>query len=255
MRNRVVSEGSEAKSATPYADIELPLDWTAQLAVGPATGGRHKQYQNKEPGRTRQNGRAGHPGAAKHAPEPLGGISAALLADLQQEVGELERDRGTSRESVVQKSLVLSEEAFEVLKVLRPRAGIATAKNVSRVLADELADILFVVAAIANRVDAHLGTLWEAVRSDAESDGPNTDRPNEDKVLEASIDLAQQILAVIVNCRGFEARGNHLTAADLAGDLRELLLLVQVVATTCDVDMRKAIETKLNKDQLRLWST
>src|SRR4051812_25867568 len=116
MRNRVVSEGSEAKGVTPYANGELPLDWADQLAVEPMMEGHHRPHHRKDPLRKKQNRHAENTEATNATTEALGGISPALLADLQHEVGELERDRGTSRESVVQKGLVLSEEAFEVLK-------------------------------------------------------------------------------------------------------------------------------------------
>src|SRR5688500_15493443 len=84
-----------------------------------------------------------------------------IVSDLQKGVREIEGERGTLSETIEQKILILAEEAFEVLKALRIRAGVATDFYWDRdTLGDELLDVLFVAAAIANRVPVSLrGTV------------------------------------------------------------------------------------------------
>ncbi|WLS44757.1 hypothetical protein Q3V37_25745 [Micromonospora profundi] len=246
-----MSEKQRSHQAHTYSSVELPLEWTSPCVSDPQEG-----FLGDGKKTAQRHNRSSRRGLRDRGDSvDFSGISSKLLADLQDEVGELERDRGTSSESVVQKGLILSEEAFEVLKILRPRAGIATAKTVTRLLADELADILFVVAAIANRVDTRLDHLWDTAEPDWAAMTKRAGPPSEEKVLEATIDLAHQILVVIVDCREVQnGRERPKKQDDLTEDIRTLVVLVQAVAETCDVDLRRAINGKLNKDQLRLWS-
>ncbi|MGQ4432317.1 MULTISPECIES: hypothetical protein [unclassified Streptomyces] len=186
-----------------------------------------------------------------------GGITAELLGELQREVKELEANRGTLTESIIQKSLILSEETFEVLKVLRPRVGIATSDYAARSLGEELADILFVGAAIANRIPVRLDMAWVQVavghhRIIAVKPSP----ADEKEVLQATIDLAERVLVVVADCRLFDAsQGDSSSLQRLAEALGKMTLQVEYVAMACDVDMKGALGKKLTKDQFRVWST
>ncbi|MFI6663046.1 hypothetical protein ACIBL8_47085 [Streptomyces sp. NPDC050523] len=186
-----------------------------------------------------------------------GGITAELLGDLQREVRELEAIRGTLPESIIQKSLILSEETFEVLKVLRPRAGIATSYYPDRSLGEELADILFVGAAIANRIPIRLDMAWGQVtggrcRTLAAKSSP----ADEKEILQATIDLAERVLTVVSDCRLFDAsQGDSSPMQHLTEALGKMAFQVDCVAGACNVDMKGALSEKLTKDQFRVWSS
>ena len=80
------------------------------------------------------------------------------FAELQRIVRTVERERGVDHESTLQKALLLAEETLEVLRALRLGFGIATSPGRPEAdLGAELADVLFVTAAVANREGIDLG--------------------------------------------------------------------------------------------------
>lgn len=83
------------------------------------------------------------------------------LAQLQKYVAQTERARGFDAESAIQKCLMLGEEVGELFKAVRVSAGLKTdpASEVKQV-ADELADVLNFVLAIANRFDIDLAVAF-----------------------------------------------------------------------------------------------
>ncbi len=83
--------------------------------------------------------------------------SSASLADYQAYVVELERERGFSHQTPVEKCLLLGEEIGELFKAVRKAEGVAIDPT-ARVgeLADELADVLIFVCSIANRYGVDL---------------------------------------------------------------------------------------------------
>jgi NTP pyrophosphatase (non-canonical NTP hydrolase) len=181
------------------------------------------------------------------------GVSAGLLTDLQKEVAEIEVERGTIRESISQKSLLLTEEIFEVIKVLRAESGIATSKRPAIALADELADVMFVCAAIANRVPTDLGLVWiDNCRVHAPVPGS---RPvTTPSVLAGALQLAEQVLKIvtIVPTHGPVHVDSEL-AESLSVNLVGLLSSVDAFAARKKIDLGSALDSKLQKDQLRLW--
>ena len=72
----------------------------------------------------------------------------ATLQDIQCYVTQLEKERGFTHESVLQKCLMLGEEVGECYEQI-------SAKDIAKV-ADELADICIYVCAIANRLSINL---------------------------------------------------------------------------------------------------
>ena len=79
------------------------------------------------------------------------------LADIQQYVQPLENERGFSRQTVLDKCLLLGEEIGELFKAIRKAEGIKIDQN-SRfgTISEELADILIYLCAIANRYEIDL---------------------------------------------------------------------------------------------------
>jgi NTP pyrophosphatase (non-canonical NTP hydrolase) len=78
----------------------------------------------------------------------------ASLAELQEYVAEVEMERGFAEESAVQKCLLLGEEVGELFKAVRKLSGIAVdPTSMIGSVADELADVLIFVLAIANRYE------------------------------------------------------------------------------------------------------
>jgi NTP pyrophosphatase (non-canonical NTP hydrolase) len=85
------------------------------------------------------------------------------LADYQSYVKELERERGFSEQTPIEKCLLLGEEIGELFKAVRKANHLAidpTSEFGS--IADELADVFIYVAAIANRYDIDLETALRA---------------------------------------------------------------------------------------------
>lgn len=79
------------------------------------------------------------------------------LADLQAYVVELEKERGFTGQSAIQRSLLLGEEVGELFKAIRKTEQLGVDQN-SRIgsVEEELADVLIVALSIANRYDIDL---------------------------------------------------------------------------------------------------
>jgi NTP pyrophosphatase (non-canonical NTP hydrolase) len=79
------------------------------------------------------------------------------LAQFQQYVIELEKERGFSDQNILQKSLMLGEEVGELFKAIRKQQNIKMdQKSVVGSVEEELADILIFICSIANRLDIDL---------------------------------------------------------------------------------------------------
>jgi len=81
------------------------------------------------------------------------------LADIQQYVTDLERERGFTKHTPLEQCLLLMEEMGELAKCVRKSAttmGTDTAKHYDFDVAGEFADILIVLSAVANRLDVDL---------------------------------------------------------------------------------------------------
>jgi NTP pyrophosphatase (non-canonical NTP hydrolase) len=74
------------------------------------------------------------------------------LKDIQEYVADMEKERGFTEESVIQKCLLLGEEMGELFNAVRKVEKIKTDEksNVNLVF-EELADILIYISAIANK--------------------------------------------------------------------------------------------------------
>lgn len=181
------------------------------------------------------------------------GVTPRLLAELQKEVIELETERGTINESISQKTLLLTEEVFEVMKVLRVEAGIATSSRPVVALGEELADILFVCAAIANRIPMDLSLIWvEMVASSAcEQSVYSHEAPS---ALDGALRLAKQVLGVLASIPpGGGIDPQHSLSESVSMNLVGVLFSVDAIASRKKIDLESALDGKLQKDQLRLW--
>ena len=79
------------------------------------------------------------------------------LEDFQNYVQALENERGFSHQTVLTKCLLLGEEVGELFKAIRKVEGIKIDQNSNfGTIAEELADILIYLCAIANRYDIDL---------------------------------------------------------------------------------------------------
>lgn len=77
------------------------------------------------------------------------------LADIQQYVRDLEAERGFTEHGIVEQSLLLVEEIGELCKVVRKyhtNLGIDTAKKYEFDAAGEVADVIIMLTAVANRL-------------------------------------------------------------------------------------------------------
>lgn len=195
---------------------------------------------------------------------PRAGLSDAQLADLQNSVAALENWRGTASETIQQKTLILTEEVFETMKYLRSGSGIATTPRGDIELADELADLLFVSAAIANRIPT---SLRSQNNNDSKGDSGyiSLERCNANEqgdpsdLLTTALSLARKVL-VIVTRLSPETRGSSATdTADvkilksISTDVEEVVEIVRHIAEIARIDLSVAIKKKMDKDQLRLW--
>lgn len=211
----------------------LPISWPS-----PSVAPVHREPQKR-------------PGA--HSAPAEKGLSPRLLAELQKEVVELEVERGTITESISQKSLLLTEEIFEVMKVLRVDSGIATGSRPAVALGDELADVLFVCAAIANRVPTDLSLVWIDVRS---SQGTTVASrvSNSAAALSVALELARQVLELIAAVPpDADVAATPSSPEVITRNLVGVLLSIDVIAATKKIDLSSALDDKLQKDQLRLW--
>lgn len=77
------------------------------------------------------------------------------LADIQQYVLDLEAERGFTQHSIVDQSLLLVEEIGELCKVVRKQhtgVGIDVNKQYDFDAAGEVADVIILLCAVANRM-------------------------------------------------------------------------------------------------------
>lgn len=80
------------------------------------------------------------------------------LKDFQEYVTQLERERGFSKQDVIQKCLLMGEEIGELYKAVRKIESISVDENNSKIttVEEELADIFIYICAIANRYNIDL---------------------------------------------------------------------------------------------------
>ena len=84
-----------------------------------------------------------------------------VLSDFQTYVTAMEAERGFSGQTPVEKCLLLGEEVGELFKAVRNVQGIAIDDAFAGgEIADELADILIYLCAIANRYQIDLETAF-----------------------------------------------------------------------------------------------
>ncbi len=85
-------------------------------------------------------------------------LQQATLAQLQAYVAEVELRRGFAAETVQDKCLLLAEEVGELCKAIRKHhTSITTATDAKpQNVAEELADVLMYVLAIANKTEINL---------------------------------------------------------------------------------------------------
>jgi len=82
---------------------------------------------------------------------------APTLADFQQYVLELEKERGFSDQTLLEKCLLLGEEVGELFRAVRRTEGLPTAaSSPAAEAAEELADVLIYLCTIANRLGIDL---------------------------------------------------------------------------------------------------
>lgn len=83
--------------------------------------------------------------------------SNPILAEFQKYVACLEEERGFSDQTIIDKCLLLGEEVGELFKAVRKSEGLKIDSESSfSEIADELADILIYLCAIANRKNIDL---------------------------------------------------------------------------------------------------
>ena len=79
------------------------------------------------------------------------------LNNIQEYVKELEKERGFSKDSTLQKCLLLGEEVGELFKAIRKSVGLKIDKGSSVTsIEEELADIIIYLSSIANRYNIDL---------------------------------------------------------------------------------------------------
>ena len=79
------------------------------------------------------------------------------LKDLQKYVIDLEKERGFSDQTALQKCLMLGEEVGELFKAVRKQQNIKVDQNSKfSSIEEELADILIFICSIANKYDIDL---------------------------------------------------------------------------------------------------
>ena len=84
-------------------------------------------------------------------------LAQATLQNIQQYVKELEVERGFDHQTVIEKCLLLGEEVGELFKAIRKSEKIKIDNNSQQhEVANELADIMIYLCAIANRYEIDL---------------------------------------------------------------------------------------------------
>lgn len=87
----------------------------------------------------------------------------ATLADIQRYVAELETQRGFADQTAVQKCLLMGEEMGELFKAVRKREGLPIDCEAGALpIADELADLIIYLCAVANRYGVDLEEAFRA---------------------------------------------------------------------------------------------
>jgi len=85
------------------------------------------------------------------------------LSDYQSYVNQLEKERGFSDQSTIDKCLLLGEEVGELFKAVRKTEGLAMDSNSAVTeVGDELTDIFIYLCAIANRKNIDLEKAFRA---------------------------------------------------------------------------------------------
>lgn len=85
------------------------------------------------------------------------------LADFQNYVTELEKERGFDQQGVKDKCLMLGEEVGELFKAIRKSEGLKIDHNSQfGEIQDELADIFIFLCSVANRCDVDLEAAFRA---------------------------------------------------------------------------------------------
>jgi NTP pyrophosphatase (non-canonical NTP hydrolase) len=85
------------------------------------------------------------------------------LAQIQDYVRELEKERGFQDNTVQQTALLLGEEIGELFKALRKQQNMAIdSKSIVGSVDEELADVLIYVCSLANRLNIDLETAFRA---------------------------------------------------------------------------------------------
>lgn len=88
-------------------------------------------------------------------------LAKANLQNFQQYVRELEIERGFEKQTIIEKCLLLGEEVGELFKAIRKTENLSVDQNSqSHEVANELADILIYLCAIANRTGVDLETAF-----------------------------------------------------------------------------------------------
>lgn len=83
------------------------------------------------------------------------------LEDIQEYVKELEKERGFSNDTTIQKCLLLGEEIGELFKAVRKLEKLKMDNNSKHTsVEEELADILIYLCSIANRYDINLESAF-----------------------------------------------------------------------------------------------
>ncbi len=79
------------------------------------------------------------------------------LKDIQKYVTELEKERGFTKNTILQNSLMLGEEIGELFKAIRKAEKMKTDDN-SKVhhIGEEMADVLIYLCSIANRYNINI---------------------------------------------------------------------------------------------------
>lgn len=87
--------------------------------------------------------------------------SNPTLQDFQIYVSELEKERGFSEQSALEKCLLLGEEVGELFKAVRKAQKIGLdQKSKVGTISEELADIVIYLCSIANRYDIDLQSAF-----------------------------------------------------------------------------------------------
>jgi NTP pyrophosphatase (non-canonical NTP hydrolase) len=82
------------------------------------------------------------------------------LADIQQYVADMEKERGFTKVTLLETYLLLVEEVGELAKCIRKSSHTSmrtdTARKYQDDAAEEIADIIMVLTAVANRLDVDI---------------------------------------------------------------------------------------------------